>query len=46
VLERALSAYLGDTEDSWNDIRVETRAYVDEILMEIRRARTRADPVR
>jgi len=46
VLERALSAYLGDTGDTWNDIRVETRAYVDEILMEIRRARTRADPVR
>jgi predicted nucleotidyltransferase len=45
VLERALSAYLGDSEDSWDDIRVETRAYVDEILMEIGRARARADPV-
>jgi predicted nucleotidyltransferase len=45
VLERALSAYLGDAEDSWDDLRVETRAYVDEILMEIRRARVRPDPV-
>jgi predicted nucleotidyltransferase len=45
VLERALSEYLGDAEDSWDDFRVETRAYVDEILMEIRRARAHADPV-
>jgi streptomycin 3"-adenylyltransferase len=44
VLERALSAYLGDTEASWDDIRVETRAFVDYISMEIGRAQVRAHP--
>jgi predicted nucleotidyltransferase len=39
VLDRALSAYLGETEDSWDDVRDETRAYVDAVLKEIQRAR-------
>ncbi len=43
VLERAVSAYRGDTEDRWDDLVVETRAYVDFILAEISRARAEGE---
>jgi predicted nucleotidyltransferase len=45
VLEKALSAYLGETEDSWDDVRDETRAYADAVLAEIQRARNSTDPI-
>jgi hypothetical protein len=43
VLERAVSAYRGDTDDRWDDIVVETRAYVDSMLAKIRRARAEGE---
>ena len=39
VLERAVSAYRGDTDDRWDDVVVGTRAYVDSMLAQIRRVR-------
>jgi streptomycin 3"-adenylyltransferase len=38
VLERARAAYLGDADDSWDDIRPQVRAYADHIVSEIERA--------
>ena len=44
VLELALAAYRGEVRDRWNDIRPQTRAYVDRVLSEIHRARAATDP--
>jgi streptomycin 3"-adenylyltransferase len=41
VLELARAAYLGEAEDSWDDIRPQVRAYADHVVSEIER--TRAD---
>jgi predicted nucleotidyltransferase len=38
VLERALAAYRGELADTWDDLRPETRAYVDHVVREIERA--------
>lgn len=43
VLERAVSAYRGDTDDRWDDLGVETRAYVDSMLAQISRARAESE---
>lgn len=43
VLERAVSAYRGDTDDRWDDLVVETRAYVDSMLVQINRARAESE---
>jgi predicted nucleotidyltransferase len=43
VLERAVSAYRGDTDDRWDDLVVETRAYVDSMLAQISRARAESE---
>jgi predicted nucleotidyltransferase len=39
VLERALAAYRGELEDSWDDLRPDARAYADHVVAEIERAR-------
>jgi streptomycin 3"-adenylyltransferase len=39
VLELARAAYLGEAEDSWDDIRPQVRAYADHVVSEIERAR-------
>lgn len=44
VLELAVAAYRGDVRDRWDDIRSQTRAYVDRILSEIDRARASLGP--
>jgi streptomycin 3"-adenylyltransferase len=44
VLELAVGAYRGDVRDRWDDIRLQTRAYVDRILSEIDRARANVGP--
>jgi predicted nucleotidyltransferase len=43
VLELARAAYRGETEDSWDDIRPQVRAYADHVVSEIERARTEVD---
>jgi predicted nucleotidyltransferase len=43
VLELAVAAYRGDVQDRWDEIRPQTRAYVDRVLSEIQRARSDAD---
>jgi streptomycin 3"-adenylyltransferase len=43
VLERAVSAYRGDTDDRWDDLAVETRAYVDSMIAQISRARAESE---
>jgi predicted nucleotidyltransferase len=45
VLKLALAAYRGETQDRWDDIRPETRAYVDRVLSEIERALAHFGPV-
>jgi streptomycin 3"-adenylyltransferase len=43
VLERAVSAYRGETDDRWDDVVIETRAYVDSMLVQINRARAESE---
>jgi Domain of unknown function (DUF4111) len=43
VLELARAAYRGETEDSWDEIRPQVRAYADHVVSETERARTEVD---
>lgn len=43
VLERARAAYRGEAEDSWDDLRLQVRAYADHVVSEIERARLEVD---
>lgn len=44
VLELARAAYRGDREDSWDDNRLQVRAYADHVVGEIERARAETGP--
>jgi predicted nucleotidyltransferase len=44
VLELAIAAYRGEVRDRWDEIRPQTRAYVDQVLSEIDRARANVGP--